>query len=139
MAACTMAHRTQRGTAADARIGEQLVGVASGFDSDAAATYQWAQCDTIDGNYTNITGAVGIVWKVPARTVDGVALRGRYLKVTASGLVSAGAESCTSAAITVTAQKTGGKGGAQKSNGPVVVFRAARGSQNARRVRGLRA
>lgn len=139
MASCSIAHRTQRGSSSTARIGEELVAVASGFDSDAACTFQWKQCDTLHGTYSNITGAVGIVWKVPARTVDGVSLSGRYLMASASGLVASEAASADSGAATVSPQRTGGKGGAQKSNGPVVVFRAARGSQNARRVRGLRA
>jgi hypothetical protein len=69
--------------------------------SGATATYQWQWCETSDGSYENISGAISGTYTVAAGYLD------KYIKVTATGsgtysgtVTSAAAGPVTAAAIT---------------------------------------
>lgn len=124
-------------------IGDIFACYGTGFDDNNALTFQWSQCDTSGGTYTNITGATGQFFKVPFDSGKAsVSLKGRYIKCTASGLVSAEAANALSSAIGPlgASRQSSGQGRARlaqmmKGMKGAGNFRIARGSQNTRQVR----
>jgi hypothetical protein len=128
-----------KATAARCSVGDQLVCAVTGFDDNNAATYQWAQCNTVGGSYTNISGATGAVFMVPAYVdTSKTSSLTRFLKCTAAQEVGAEAASVTSSATVAITRpaRSSGVGRTKKTEQPMKMFqRVARGSQNSRQIR----
>ena len=58
-------------------IGQTLT--AAAVPSGATASYQWMRCDTVDGTYTNISGATSATYTLTDTDA------GKYIKVTSTG------------------------------------------------------